>query len=80
LFSENFDFSRQLQRSVQERWIAAWYYFRNRYPLEAFKSDEALSRELMKLGEAALLWLPKAGDTQIEKLRVEIMDLLEEFE
>lgn len=80
LFSVGADFSRALRQSVWERWIAAWYYLRNRYPLEAFESNDQLRREIVDLGSAVLDWLPKSEDKYFMTLRKEIEKLIDQLE
>jgi hypothetical protein len=79
LFSSNFVFAQQLGRSVQERWIAAWYYLLNRYKCE-FGTDAGLRKELEKLGEAALQAIPRdTDDPFLQQLRNEIVDKIDEL-
>jgi hypothetical protein len=79
LFSSNFGFALQLRRSVQERWIAAWYYLLHRYERE-FETDTALREELKALGEGALQAIPRdTDDPLLQRLRNEIVDKIDEF-
>ena len=79
LFSSNFSFAQQLRRSVQERWIAAWYYLLHRYERE-FETDAGLREELKAIGEGALQAIPRdTGDPLLRQLRNEIVDKIDEF-
>jgi len=76
LFSSNFSFQQQLQNSVQERWIAAWYYLLHRRERELTNHD--LRKELSALGETALQAIPKGtGDEFLEKLREQIKEYID---
>jgi hypothetical protein len=78
LFSTNPEFAKALRHNVQERWIAAWYYFNGRYSIEEFRADVELREQLIKLGEEVAQWLPKTPD--YERIRREIFAIIEELE
>ena len=80
LFSGNFQFKQALENSVQERWIAAWCYLRNRYATDDFRSNTNLRNELISLGENVLQWLTKSGEKRLETLRTEIFEMIDELE
>jgi len=67
LFSPNSQFANQLRNNVQERWIAAWYYFRSRY----------LPREFSQVDLAKWKTLPEDRQEEISdqlKKLIEILD------
>ncbi len=81
LFSMNAGFAQALRRSVEERWIGAWYYLRYRYSLDEFRADEKLRVELRALGTAAQQWLPPdSSDPHVKRVREEITTLIFELE
>jgi hypothetical protein len=81
LFSAKPEFSRDLWRSVRERWIAAWYYLRNRYSEDELKHDAHLRKEIKELGETLLQEVREnAGDPSIVKLREAVVDLIDSLD
>jgi hypothetical protein len=80
LYASNSDYRLALARSVEERWIAAWYYLRHRYTKDEVAANGVLRAQLKSLGELVLQSVPaRPGDAQIEALRLEIVDLIDEF-
>jgi Trypsin len=57
LYSSNADYARALRTSVQEKYIAAWYYLKGRYTPEEYQQDDAKRSLLIKLGKDAVQWL-----------------------
>ena len=47
LFASNPQIAKQLRNNVQERWIAAWFYFRGRYLPRAFNQAEIVEWEVL---------------------------------
>jgi hypothetical protein len=81
LFSANADYSRELDRSVKERWIAAWYYLNHRYPRTRWAEDRGLRAALRKLGNDVLQFgLPSPKEPHLVALRDEIFDVLDELD
>jgi hypothetical protein len=79
LFSSNFSFAQQLRRSVQERWIAAWYYLLHRYERE-FETNAGLREELKALGEGVLQAISRdSDDSFLQQLRSEVVDKIDEL-
>jgi hypothetical protein len=79
LFSSNFSFAQQLRRSVQERWIAAWYYLLHRYERE-FETNAGLREELKALGEGVLQAISRDSDDPfLQQLRGEVVDKIDEL-
>lgn len=81
LFSTNPDFSRELDRSVKERWIAAWYYLGHRYPQSRWKEDRALRDALRKLGNDVLLFgIPAPNEAHLLTLRDKIYNVIDKLD
>ena len=76
LFSSHPEFMKELQRNAAERWIAAWYYFIKRYSKE-ISSDDAYKQQAIKLGEAAVEWIP--NQKEYEEIMGEINDVIDEL-
>lgn len=81
LFSTNPDYSKDLDRSVKERWIAAWYYLSHRYPKTRWAEDGGLRAALRKLGNDVLQFgLPEPNEPHLSALRDEIYDVIDEID
>lgn len=81
LFSTNAGFRKELEHSVRERWIAAWYYLRHRYPREQWRSDSKLRATLRKLGNDVLQYgVRDMRNPHLTQLRAEIEDVLDELD
>lgn len=81
LFCSNPAFSRELWKSVRERWIAAWYYTRHRYPQDALRDNAELRAEVKRLGESLLQWVrDDPEDPSIATLRESVVELLDALE
>ncbi len=81
LFSANPSFRKELERSVQERWIAAWYYLQHRYPKDRWREDAALRAALRKLGNDVLQFgIRGATDEHLKVLGEEIFDVIDELD
>ena len=79
LFSTNPGFAKELESSVRERWIAAWYYARYRYRPEEIKADGKLREELKSIGENAQQAI-QSDDQQLRELKGEIVDWTDELD
>jgi hypothetical protein len=82
LFAANRTFRKELERNVQERWIAAWYYLANRHPRERWRDDARFRESLKKLGNDVLLH-GGLRDSPVEHLRLlcnEIEQVLDELD
>ncbi len=79
LFAGNREYASELRRSVQERWIAAWYYLSRRYDDKAFEDDPELRRRRRELGEIVFRWLSKR-DRDHKRIRAEILPFLDEYD
>jgi len=80
LFSINPAFAERVQTSMQERWIAAWYYLTNRFSSQV-KTDPSVRKELKDLGENLLLWIPSdTKDSHLRTLMDEVLTYLDEYE
>ena len=79
LFSANSQFARQLRINVQERWIAAWYYFRSRFlPLEFSHPDLATWNDLTESRREVITNQLKGMVTTLEsRRRIKMMSLIE---
>ena len=74
LFSSNPDYHRELDRSVKERWIAAWYYLGHRYPRSRWREDRAFRDNLRKLGNDVLQFgIPAPTEPQLVELRDQVL-------
>jgi hypothetical protein len=81
LFSTNEAFRRELDRSVQERWVAAWYYLRYRYPKSDILASDTLRASIQKLGNDVLQFgLRDVHDASLVALREEIYEMLDELD
>ena len=81
LFSANEDYNKGLDRSVKERWLAAWFYITSRYPKETWKVDAVRRATVKKLANDVLQFgLPKGGDPTLNPLRDSIYDALDEID
>lgn len=81
LFSANPAFNRELDRSVKERWIAAWYYLANRHPVERLQTDPALRSQLRTLADQVLQFgVPSPSEAHLRALREQIFDLIGELD
>ena len=81
LFASNPAFARELRYGVRERWIAAWFYLRNRYSEEQLKRDAKLCGELKQLGERLLQEVrDDPGDPSIARLRETVIDLIDSLD
>ena len=81
LYSTNAEYSLELRHSVEERWIAAWYYLRNRYTAKELEARPELRSELRELGETVLQWVgPDSTDPHHVRLRREVSALIEKLE
>jgi hypothetical protein len=80
LYSVNPDFAERVRTSMQERWIAAWYYLTRRFPDE-LKTEAALRKELKDLGENLLLWVPSdTKDAHLRELMDEVLTFLDDYD
>jgi hypothetical protein len=81
LFSANPDYSKELDRSVKERWIAAWYYLSQRNPKARWSEDRGFRAALRKLGNDVLLFgLPAPNEAHLIALRDQIYDVIDELD
>jgi hypothetical protein len=81
LFSTNPDYNRELDRSVKERWIAAWYYLAQRHPKSRWVEDRALRDALRRLGNDVLQFgLPAPTEAHLVALRNQIYDTIDELD
>jgi hypothetical protein len=80
LFSTNPGFAKELGSNLQERWIAAWAYFRTRYSPEDFTSNPELRQELIALGEEVVQTLSKSSDPNHKRISEGIVDLIDDLE
>jgi len=83
LFSSNAEFKQEIRRSGRERWIAAWYYFRNRYEPEDFEMSKELRNQLSALTECVVRELGKQTDPHYQRIyneAVELMDKLDKLD
>jgi len=81
LFSANAEYSKDLDRSVKERWIAAWYYLASRYPEARRAEDPGLRAMLRKLANDVLQFgLSDPSEDHLKALRDEIYDVLDQLE
>jgi hypothetical protein len=79
LYSHNKGFKDAIQNQIRENWIAAWYYFLNRYSIAEFEKDEVKKKELIAIGYSTLLVLKGQADyKRIYEDIVKIIDQLEE--
>jgi hypothetical protein len=81
LFSDNAGYGKDLERSVKERWLAAWYYLANRYPTAQWANDKVLRATLQKLGNDVLQFgLPKKPtEAHLVELRKQIYAAIDEL-
>ncbi|CAM5781090.1 S1 family peptidase [Rhizobacter fulvus] len=81
LFSDNVDYGKELERSVKERWIAAWCYLANRYPRAQWADDAPLRTALRKLGNDVLQFgFPRRlTDPHLVELQKQIRAALKEL-
>jgi len=80
LFSSNAAFGEDVRRSMVERWIAAWYYLRERYP-DDIKAPTSLRKELKDVAENVLLGIPTdTKDKNLEKLLNDVLDFVDDYE
>lgn len=80
LFSVNPAFAERVRTSMQERWVAAWYYLTRRFPND-LKTNGSLRIELKDLGENLLLWIPSdTSDTHLKKLIDEVLTYIDEYD
>ena len=81
LFSANPAYSRDLDHSIKERWIAAWYYLSQRYPRSQWAEDGALREGLRKLGNDVLLsGLATPTEIHLVALRKQVQATLAELD
>lgn len=82
LFAANREYRRELERSTQERWIAAWYYLSNRYPRDRWRTDASLREALKKLAEDVLQHgrLRDSPDAALKSLCEQIDGILDELD
>lgn len=81
LYSNNAGFSKDLERSIRERWIAAWYYLYHRHSKERWSEDAQLRAEMRKLGNEVLQFaLRGSDDPRLIELRNSIFEILDELE
>jgi hypothetical protein len=81
LFSANAEYSKDLGRSVKERWIAAWYYLANRYPEARWSEDPGLRATLLNLANEVLLFgLPDPSEDHLKALRDRIYNVIDQLE
>ena len=80
LYSANADYSKDLDRSVKERWIAAWYYLSQRHPKARWAQDRGLRAALHKLANDVLQFgLPTPSEAHLVALRDQIFDVIDEL-
>jgi hypothetical protein len=79
LFSANQEFGEQVRKNMQERWVAAWYYMKYRYP-EDIKKDPEKREELKNLGESLLNWIKDTTDAHLKNLTDEVWAYIDEYE
>jgi hypothetical protein len=80
LFSNNAGFSKELERSIRERWIAAWYYLHQRHARQQWSEDSQLRAELRKLGNEVLQFALRGTDeSHLIELRDSIYEILDEL-
>lgn len=81
LYSANPGYSKDLDHSIKERWIAAWCYLSQRHPKEQWAKDASLRAALRKLGNDVLQFgLPAPGTAHLQAMREQIFDVLDELD
>jgi hypothetical protein len=81
LFSSNSDYSRDYDRSVKDRWIAAWCYLVQRYPESHWEQDADFRRTLRKLGNDVLQFGLKEplNKDHLKKLSEQIYEVIDKL-
>jgi hypothetical protein len=82
LFAANREYRRELEHSIRERWIAAWYYLANRYPRDRWRTDEGLRKNLKTLANDVILHasLRFATEPALKSLCAQIDDVVDELD
>jgi len=85
LFSANPDYSKEYDRSMKDRWIAAWCYLVQRYPESRWDKDAGFRAMLRSLGNDVLQFGLKEplSEEHLKSLRdqiYEVIDKLDEFD
>lgn len=81
LFSTNASYSQELNRSIRERWLAAWYYLYHRHPRARWSEDPALREQLMRLGQDVLQFaLANPAEPHLVELRAQIEAVLNDLQ
>lgn len=80
LFSSNPAFGERVRTSMQERWIAAWYYLTERFPDE-IKTQTNLRKQLKDVAENVVAWIPSdTKDQTLKKLLKDVWVFIDEYE
>ena len=80
LFSSNPAFGKHVRTSMQERWIAAWYYLKERYPNE-INAHTVLRKELKDVAENVQSSIPPdTKDDHLQKLLQDVSDFVDDYE
>jgi hypothetical protein len=81
LFSTNPAFSRELERSVKERWLAAWYYLSQRHPRASWAADGTLRSSLRRLCNEVLQYgLRDSTEPHLLALRETLFDVIDDLD
>jgi hypothetical protein len=81
LFSANPEYFKEYDRSVKDRWIAAWCYLRQRYPKTRWEEEPAFRATLRILANDVLQYgLRDPGEEHLKALRDEIYDVIDELD
>jgi hypothetical protein len=82
LFSANPDYSKEYDRSMKDRWIAAWCYLVHRYPESRWEKDADFRAMLQKLGNDVLQFGLKEplNDDHLKELRDQIYDVIDKLD
>jgi len=82
LFSSNPDYSKDYDRSVKDRWIAAWCYLVQRYPESHWEQDADFRRTLQKLGNDVLQFGLKEplNEDHLKKLSEQIYEVIDKLD
>jgi hypothetical protein len=82
LFSGNPAYDKGLDRSVKDRWIAAWCYLSQRYPKTYWKRESVFRATLRTLGKQVILQaaLRETNEEHLKALCEQIDDVIDELD
>jgi hypothetical protein len=81
LFSVNPEYFKEYDRSVKDRWIAAWCYLCQRYPKTRWEEDPAFRATLRILANEVLQYgLRDPSEDHLRALRDQIYDVIDELD